>query len=53
MKFALYALLGAAAASNFLQDTIMELDATKPVDVWTLPAWKDYAITNKVGEGQC
>ena len=55
MKFTLPALLGAAAAgSNFLQETILELDAqATPTDWSTKPEWKKYAITNKVGELIC
>ena len=54
MKFANIALLGCASA-NFLQDSILELDAAAaPVTDWTTTAnWKKYAITNKVGEMQC
>jgi len=64
MKFALSALLGAAtaSASNFLQETILELDAVTlpvptpvvaPIDYTTTAAWKPYTITNKIGEMQC
>ena len=56
MKFALSALLGAATASNFLQEAIIELDDAKaatPVDYTKTDAWKNYAITNKVGEMIC
>ena len=55
MKFANIALLGCASA-NFLQDSILELDATTaaaPEDMMSHPAWKKYLITNKVGEMQC
>ena len=59
MKFANIALLGSASA-NFLQDSILELDAaaapaTVPVDYFATKheAWKPYIITNKVGEMQC
>ena len=55
MKFANIALLGSASA-NFLQDSILELDATTaaaPEDMMSHPAWKQYLITNKVGEMQC
>lgn len=55
MKFANIALLGSASA-NFLQDSILELDAATaaaPEDMMSHPAWKQYLITNKVGEMQC
>ena len=53
MKFANIALISAASA-NFLQETILELDAVAATtDFTTTKAWKPYTIHNKVGEGVC
>ena len=53
MKFANIALISAASA-NFLQETILELDAVAATtDYTTTKPWEKYAIQNKVGEGIC
>ena len=49
MKFANIALISAASA-NFLQETILELDAVAATtDYTTTKPWEKYAIQNKVG----
>jgi hypothetical protein len=55
MKLANIALLGAASAhSNFLQETILELDAVKTAPAFsTTKEWTKYDTGSKVGEALC